>query len=116
MIKAIICKEFKTGSRLIITIDRTQWKDKNVFMVAVIWKKLALPIYWTLLGKRGASRLSEQQALIQPVLCLLKNYELVILGDREFHSVKLAYWLKQKVKTKVILRFSSETRYKPEKR
>ena len=98
VIKAIICKEFKTGSRLIITIDRTQWKDKNVFMVAVIWKKLALPIYWTLLGKRGASRLSEQQALIQPVLCLLKNYELVILGDREFHSVKLAYWLKQKSK------------------
>ena len=45
VIKAIICKEFKTGSRLIITIDRTQWKDKNVFMVAVILKKLALPIY-----------------------------------------------------------------------
>ena len=59
-------------------------------MVAVIWKKRALPNYWILLGKRGASRLSEQQALIQPVLCLLKNYELVILGDREFHSVKLA--------------------------
>ncbi len=96
MIKAIICKEFKSGSRLIITIDRTQWKDKNVFLVAVIWKKRALPIYWTLLGKKGASRLSEQQALIQPVLCLLREYELVILGDREFHSVKLAYWLKQK--------------------
>ncbi len=98
VIKAIISTEFKIGSRLIITIDRTQWKDKNVFVAAVIWKKRALPIYWTLLGKKGASRLSEQQALIQPVLCLLKNYELIILGDREFHSVKLAYWLKQKSK------------------
>ena len=103
LIKSIIDKEFKTGSRLIITIDRTQWKDKNVFVVAVIWKKRALPIYWQLLNKRGASRLSEQQALIKPVLCLLKNYELVIIGDREFHSVKLAYWLKQKGKKQKIL-------------
>ncbi|WP_149979010.1 MULTISPECIES: hypothetical protein [Microcystis] len=23
------------------------------------------------------------------------NYEVVIIDDREFHSVKLAYWLKQ---------------------
>ena len=42
--------------------------------------------------------MSEQQPLIQPVLCLLKQYEFVILGDREFHSIKLAYWLKQKSK------------------
>ena len=96
VIKAIIYQEFKLGSRLIITIDRTQWQDKNVFVVAVIWKKRALPIYWNLLDKKGASNLSEQQALIKPVLRLLKNYELVIIGDREFHSVKLAYWLKQK--------------------
>ena len=43
LIKSIINKEFKIGSRLIITIDRTQWKDKNVFVIAVIWKKRALP-------------------------------------------------------------------------
>jgi hypothetical protein len=98
LIKVIIHKEFKLGSRLIITIDRTQWKDKNVFVIAVIWQKRAIPIYWQLLNKRGASNLAEQQALIQPVLCLLKDYELVIIGDREFHSVKLAYWLKQKSK------------------
>ena len=42
--------------------------------------------------------MSEQQPFIQPVLCLLKQYELVILGDRKFHSIKLAYWLKQKSK------------------
>jgi hypothetical protein len=98
IIKSIINKEFKIGSRLIITIDRTQWKDKNVFVIAVIWKKRALPIYWQLLNKRGASNLAEQQALIRPVLRLLKQYELVIIGDREFHSVKLAYWLKQEGK------------------
>jgi hypothetical protein len=83
---------------LLISIDRTQWKDKNVFLIAVIWKKRALPIYWQLLDKKGASNLAEQKAIIRPVLLLLKKYELVIIGDREFHSVKLADWLKKKGK------------------
>ncbi len=77
-----------------MTIDRTQWKDDNVLLVAVIWKKRALPVYWQILNKRGASNLREQQAVIRPVLRLLKNYELVFIGDREFHSVELSYWLK----------------------
>jgi hypothetical protein len=88
LIKSIINKEFKVGSRLIITLDRTQWKDKNVFLIAVIWKKHALPIYWHLLDKRGASNLAEQKALIRPVLRLLKSYQLVLVGDREFHRQK----------------------------
>lgn len=117
LIKSIINKEFKVGSRLIITIDRTQWKDKNVFVVAVIWKKRALPIYWHLLSKKGASNLAEQQAVIKPALRLLRNYELVIIGDREFHSVKLAYWLKQKgEKQKVFFAFRQKqgTNYQKE--
>ena len=59
IIESIIKKEFKSGSRIIITIARTQWKDKNVFLVAMIGKKHALPIYWHLLDKRGASNLAE---------------------------------------------------------
>ena len=94
LIKLIIQTEFPLGSRLIMTIDRTQWKDNNVLLVAVIWKKRALPVYWQILNKRGASNLREQQAVIRPVLRLLKKYELVVIGDREFHSVELSYWLK----------------------
>jgi hypothetical protein len=45
------------------------------------------------LDKRGASNLAEQQALIHPVIKLFKSYKLVVLGDREFHSVELAKWL-----------------------
>ena len=42
----IIREEFVDGSQLILTIDRTQWKDSNIFVIAVIYKKRALPIYW----------------------------------------------------------------------
>ncbi len=83
LIKLIIQTEFSASSRLIISLDRTQWKDNNVLMVSVIWKKRALPVYWQILSKRGSSNFREQQAVIRPVLRLLKNYELVVIGDRE---------------------------------
>jgi hypothetical protein len=62
-------------------------------MVSVIWSKRAIPMYWRLLDKRGSSNLREQKALLYPVLRLLKGYEVVVLGDREFRSVRLAQWL-----------------------
>jgi hypothetical protein len=65
-------------------------------MVSVIWKKRAFPLYWQFLEKAGSSNLQEQIAVIRPVLKLLKGYEIVIIGDREFRSVELAYWLKKK--------------------
>ena len=52
LIKKIIASQYKKGDRLIITIDRTQWKNNNISMASVIWKKRALPIYWLLLSKR----------------------------------------------------------------
>jgi len=116
LIKSLINKEFKTGSRLIITIDRTQWKDKNVFVIAVIWKKRALPIYWQLLNKRGASNLAEQQALIRPVLRLLKHYELVIIGDKQVSQRQVSLLAQRKCQeTKSFLRLSSKTRHQSEK-
>ncbi len=98
LIKSIVEKEFKLVERLILVLDRTQWQDNNVFMISVIWKKRALPIYWLVLEKKGSSNIREQIALIRPVLKLFAHYELVILGDREFHGVELSYWLKQKNK------------------
>jgi hypothetical protein len=98
IIKLIVEKEFKPEKRLILILDRTQWKDNNVFMISVMWRKRANPIYWLILEKKGSSNIREQMALIRPVLKLFSYYEVVILGDREFHGVELSYWLKQKNK------------------
>jgi uncharacterized membrane protein len=75
LIKKIISTQFKKGDRLILTIDRTQWKSNNISMVSVIWKKRALPIYWLLLSKQGSSNFYEQVATIRPVLRLLFEYD-----------------------------------------
>jgi hypothetical protein len=113
LIKKIISSQFRPGDRLIITIDRTQWKSNNIFMVSVIWKKRALPIYWLLLSKSGSSNFYEQVAVIRPVLRLLKEYKLVVIGDREYRSTALAHWLNKK-KISFILRLNKNTKIKPQ--
>ena len=112
LIKKIISTQFKKDERLIITIDRTQWKNNNISMVSVIWKKRALPIYWLLLSKKGSSNFYEQVATIRPVLRLLKEYRLVIIGDREYRSTALALWLTKK-KIDFVLRLNKSTLIKP---
>lgn len=96
LIKCILKTQIPLASRLVVPIDRTQWKTNNLLMVSVIWKKRAFPVYWQFLEKAGSSNLQEQIAVIRPVLKLLKDYEVVVIGDREFRSVELAYWLKKK--------------------
>jgi hypothetical protein len=50
-------------------------------------------VYWEVLPQRGNSDLKTQKRLLKAVLPLFKNYPVLVLGDREFHSPKLAEWL-----------------------
>ena len=93
IVEEILSRLFKPQSRLIIALDRTQWKKNNILMVSVIYQKRALPIFWCPLDKEGCSNLQEQQKVLRPVIRLLKHYQLVIIGDREFHGIELASWL-----------------------
>lgn len=65
-------------------------------MVSVIWNKRAVPLYWQQLDKLGSTNWCEQRDAIAKVLPLLSGYESVVLGDREFCSVRLAQWLSKR--------------------
>ena len=93
LIREILDRQLKAGTQLIIAIDRTQWQENNVLMVSAIVHKRAFPIFWTLLEKKGACNLAEQKQVLRPVIRLLNKYQLVVVGDREFHSIELAQWL-----------------------
>lgn len=80
---------------LYLSIDRTSWGNINLLMISLIVNKRAIPIYGQLLEKAGSSNLVEQQRVISPVLELLKDYRVMVLGDREFCSVKLGNWLRE---------------------
>jgi hypothetical protein len=82
----------QAGQTLTIVIDRTQWGSINLLMVSLVWEQRAIPLFWTLLPKLGSSNVTEQMDAIAQVLPLLKDYQVVVLGEREFCSVDLANW------------------------
>jgi len=65
-------------------------------MVSLVWGTPALPLYWEVLKKPGNSDLKTQKRLLGSVLPLFKNDRVLVLGDREFHSPKLASWLDER--------------------
>src|SRR4028119_682465 len=114
IVKQVISRQLLAGSQLVIALDRTQWKEHNVLMVSAIIQKRAFPLFWTLLDKKGASNLAEQQQVLRPVTRLLKRYKLTIVGDREFHSIELAQWLHRQ-KLSFILRQKCNTTFREKK-
>ena len=86
----------RVGTRLSRSIDRRQWGCINLFMVSLIWERRAIPLYWSLLPKLGSSNFDEQTTNLQPVLPLFSQYKVIVLGDREFCSIDLGNWLKEK--------------------
>ncbi len=115
LIEEILKRHSEPGSQLVIVMDRTQWRENNVLMVSAIYKKRALPIFWVLLEKEGSSNLAEQQKVLRPVIRLLRKYKLVVVGDREFHSIELADWLKEK-NVSFVLRQKQSTTFREKRR
>lgn len=112
LIKGIIRTQIKPESQVILALDRTQWQANNLFMVSVIWSKRAWPVYWQFMPHIGSSNLAQQKAILRPCLRLLRSYQVVVVGDREFHSVKLATWLEEQ-KVYFALRQKKATYIKP---
>jgi hypothetical protein len=96
LIKYILMTQFNKQKELIVAIDRTQWRDLNIFFICLIWQQKALPLYWQILPKKGCSNTREQKKLIIPTFLLKTKYKFALIGDREFGSVKLAKWLGEK--------------------
>ncbi|MCC5609893.1 IS4 family transposase [Nostoc sp. CHAB 5834] len=89
---------FPLNEVIYVVIDRTNWGCINLLMISVVWDKRSIPIYFELLSKLGSSNFDEQKVVFNKALPLFKNYKTVVLGDREFCSLKLANWLtEQKV-------------------
>ncbi|NEP35244.1 IS4 family transposase [Moorena sp. SIO3B2] len=79
-----------------IAIDRTRWQSVNILVISLIYQRRAIPLYFELLDKKGNSNYDEQTQALEKVLGKFTKYKVVVLGDREFCSVDLATWLKQK--------------------
>ena len=74
-VKIMVKTLLLSPSELVLVLDRTHWQNINILMLSIILKKRALPIHWKVLSHKGASNLTEQQAVIHPILRKLgRNY------------------------------------------
>jgi hypothetical protein len=90
---------FIDGDGYYLTLDRTNWeygkKHINILMLAVVYKGIAIPVYWMLLNnKKGNSKTFERVALLNRFIKLFgKDKILGVLGDREFIGEDWLKWL-----------------------
>ena len=95
---------FGLPEQLILTLDRTNWlfgkKNINFLTLGIAYKRIALPILWTLLDKKGNSDEAERIDQIKRLLSwgIIKARNLTLLMDREFIGKRwLAFLIKQKI-------------------
>jgi hypothetical protein len=91
----LIPQLFLSHITLYLAVDRTNWRLTNLLVVSLIYDKRAIAVYIQILNKKGNSNFAEQQQVLDPIIRLFKDYEIVILGDREFCSVKLVNCLQK---------------------
>ena len=96
IVKAWLERTFTAQSVVYLVIDRTAWTSINLFMVSVVWENRSFPIYFELLPKLGSSNFEEQTRILSQVLPMFEIYRTCVLGDREFCSVVLANWLRER--------------------
>ncbi len=77
------------GEKWLLTIDRSNWKfgkkNINFLVLGACYKGMAIPLFWSLLPKRGNSNAEERLAVMERFLKVFGADKIEYLtGDREF--------------------------------
>ena len=110
LIAKLIFKLLPKQNKLILSIDRTNWKfgqtDINIFMLGIVYKGVAFPLLFTMLPKRGNSNSQERIDLINRFIRLFgKDVIESIVADREFVGEKwLAYLNENRIRYYIRIR------------
>jgi hypothetical protein len=104
ILESWIKTEWQSKQAIYLVIDRSQWRAINLLMVSIAYNNRAIPVYFSLLPKKGNSNLIQQKQVLEPALSILQDYKIIVLGDREFCGVSLAKWLSQEQKVYLSLR------------
>ena len=83
-----------------LSVDRTHWcwgkSNINILMLSVVYRGIALPLFWCLLPKFGNSDTAERIALVKRFIAQFGPEKLAgLLADREFIGDAWLGWLLQ---------------------
>ncbi|WAK04330.1 IS4 family transposase (plasmid) [Methylobacter sp. YRD-M1] len=81
-----------------LTLDRTNWQfgktDINFLVLAIAYRGIALPVFWSVLDKAGNSNTTERIALLKRFITVFGvNNIAALLADREFVGEEWFAWL-----------------------
>lgn len=97
---AILISNFLPDGKWVLCMDRTDWKfgciPINLLFISVACKGLAIPIFVTILTKKGNSNFEERKAIITKFIDVFGIKRIDFLAcDREFVGEKWFKWLVQ---------------------
>ncbi len=104
----------KLESFYTIAIDRTEWQLGkawvNVLMLAVAYKGVSIPLFWTVLDKKGCSDNSERKEILDKFIAEFGVESIrFVTADREFASKEwLAYLVKKKIPYRLRIKASCQ--------
>lgn len=83
-----------------LALDRTHWRlgktDINFLVLGVVWRGMAIPLFWTVLNKPGNSDTDERIVLMTRFLEVFGVERIgALLADREFVGERWFQWLQQ---------------------
>lgn len=86
---AIVIKWLGTKPPWVVCLDRTNWKigrrDVNILTLAVVTRRIRIPLMWTLLSSAGCSDQGERIDLVRRYLAIFGTGSISwLLADREF--------------------------------
>lgn len=89
-----------TNQQLYLSMDRTNWqwgkKNINILMLSITYKGIAIPLFWSLLDKKGNSNTKERIAIMGRFFAQFGKDNIAgLLADREFIGSDWFMWLKK---------------------
>jgi hypothetical protein len=83
-----------------LSMDRTNWRwgksDINVLMLSIVYKGIAVPVFWSLLRTCGNSNTADRIALVQTFINRFGKDRIAgVLADREFVGSEWFGWLRR---------------------
>ena len=104
ILKSWLEEKWNKNKMIYLVIDRSQWREINLLMVSMVYNQRAIPVYFSLLSRKGNSNLEQQKQVLEPAIKLLREYKITVLGDREFCGVELGKWLSEEQQVYISLR------------
>ena len=115
-----VVKLMKIRPPWVLCLDRTNWKigrrDVNILMLAVVTRRLRIPLMWTVLDKAGSSNQCERIALMRRYLALFGPRSIAwLLADREFIGGRwMEFLLENNIMFAIRVKESSLVRHFPD--